>query len=223
MEYLRTHIRKHGIYVYGRVIGVALLLLSLILAISVASVSLFGTIINLSIIMLFIAILVIFSFLIIITNLLYAHSSLSSLMNPNEKIAHIKHVKAWIFVILLSILLFTLPVYLLKAPLQALSAIFMFGGFLILLYLSIGGVFKYYFNEIGFGGIALWVIFAINSFYSTAVPISIIYFVTLVSAILISGIVGIALIFHSSQEVVNAYAELARKMESKGQSTRKKR
>ena len=62
MEYLRTHIRKHGIYVYGRVIGVALLLLSLILAISISSISLFGTIINLSIIMLFIAILVIFSF-----------------------------------------------------------------------------------------------------------------------------------------------------------------
>ncbi|MCL4380674.1 MAG: hypothetical protein M1331_03630 [Candidatus Marsarchaeota archaeon] len=223
MDYLRTHIKKHGIYVYGRVIGIALLLLSLILAISIASTSLFGTIVSMPIIMLFIAILAIFSFLIIATNLLYAHISLSNLMNSNEKTTHVKHVKTWIFVILLSILLFTLPVYVLKAPLQALSAMFMFGGFLILLYLSVGGVFKHYFNEVGFGGLALWIIFAINSFYSASVPTVLVYFVTLVSAILISGIVGIALIFHSSQEVVNAYTDLVRKIESKTPSPKRKK
>ncbi len=216
MEYVRSHIKKHAIYIYGRTIGISLLLFSLLIAIVMTSVALLGIVsLNVNSVFLLVSLLFAFSIIIIMVNVINAHISVAKLMNEKEHMVHSKNVGFWSIILFLSVIVLLLPLSVLRLQQQIITLLFSFGGILLVLYLSIGGMFKHYFHELGFGAIGLWIIFAINTFYLVSVPYNLEYFVTIISLLLIFGITGIAIIFNSSQSLVKDYIDLTKKLEEK--------
>ena len=219
MEYVRNHIKKHAVYIYGRAIGVSLLLFSLLVAVILATGSNnIVTFSSIGSILFLISMLIGISILIILINVINSHISVTKLMNDKEHAVHSKNVGLWSIIWILGVIVLLLPLWVLNRPEQVTILLFSFGAILLLLYLSIGGMFKHYFHEIGFGALALLIIFAINSFYVLTVPYILEYFVTIISLIIIFGISGIAIIFNSSQALVKDYIDLSKKLESKNKS-----
>ena len=214
MDYVRSHIKKHTVYLYGRTIGISLLLFALFIAITVTALS-FLNFANLVSTYLLLAVLFLFSSLIVILNIINIHATTAKLMNPKEHAIHSKNTIIWSVVLFLSVIVLLSPLLILRTSFKVVVLLFSLGGILLIIYLTIGGIFKQYFHELGLAGVALWIIFAVNSFYLTAVPILLEYFVTVITLILIFGITGVAIIFNSSQALAEDYIEIAQKTEAK--------
>ncbi len=218
MDYVRDHIKKYSIYIYGRTIGIALLLFALLFTIVVVSITLIGIPnLNINSVFLITGLLFGFSILIIIINVINAHHSIIKLMNKKEHMIHSKNVGIWYVILIITVIILLLPLSILNTHQRIITLLFSLGGILLILYLSIGGIFKHYFHELIFAGAALWIIFGISAFYSNSVPYVLEYFITLTSLLIIFGISGIAIIFNSSQSLIKDYISLTKKSEVKNQ------
>jgi uncharacterized membrane protein HdeD (DUF308 family) len=228
MDYVRDDIKRYWGIAYRRSLGVALIALSIILAVGIAFTALQSTVVvsNYYDYFVFWILIAIIGVITLLSSFYHSHVSSVKLMNETEHSTHSRHMGIWMISIVLGVIVFIVPLLFVSASIEALYILFSLGGIFWILYGTVRAIFKHSYEELAIGASAFWIMFAFGLYQlSMAVPLNLmantlftIYFAAM-SITVIAGFVGLALIINSSRE---AMGEFTSRMKPSATSTSKK-
>ncbi len=225
MDYAREHIKRYWIFSYRRAIGISMVTFAMALAVGMVFTALISTLPNANPIVEFAfwMLLILITSLTLIFSFMNAHASSIKFMDQMEHMKHSKYVGIWLTSIVLGALIFLFPLFFVTNAIEPLIFLFSFGGILLVMYLSVGLIFKHTYNELAFGAVALWIIFIVSIIATTEgaatlnVPLSaylsVNLFISISSLIVVFAFIGLMLLFNSTKEFVTDFEKLALSIE----------
>lgn len=216
--------------IYKRALGVSLTTFAIALAIGLAFSVMLGSFTgtNYAAQLLFWTVLIIAVVAVLIANFISAHTSTIRFMNEVETSKHFKYVGAWLVILVLGMIIFTLPLVFFNSSFEPIVLLFSFGGVFWVLYLSAILLFKQPYHEVAIGAIAMWVMFLVgitgmlnsNAGTNTA---NFALFTSMISLILISGVTGVVLLFNSGSYLSSEFERYHSKGSTKSVTKNKRR
>ncbi len=213
MKYAREHIKRYWVFEYRRALGVSLITFAIALAVGIvftvlmSNMALPNPIDN----MMFWALLVIFTSLVLVSSFANAHILSVKYMNIEEHIQHTKYVGGWLTILVLGAIAFMLPIIFFNNIYEPIMLTFGFGGIFWVLYLSVRFLFKYSYYEIAIGGTALWAVALLSALSvmatnaSSAAASSFTLFISIISLIIVTGFIGMSLMVNASNEFAHEF------------------
>jgi len=224
VDYVREHIKRYWGISYRRTLGIALITLSVALAIGLTFTILTGALAltNYYSYIFFWIILVIMIMFIFLSNFISSHVSTVKYMNEEEHESHSKYMAAWMISLVVGIIAFMIPLLLAKSYYEPMLLLFSFGGAFMVIYVTVVSIFKHRYEELAIGGVAFWIMFIIgitelssNSQLNTLTKMSFSLYFAAMCITIITGFVGLALIFNSSKESMHEFVSSMEKISGK--------
>lgn len=233
MDYARAHVKRYWGMAYRRMLGIAFITVSVSLAIGLTFTALTGNlaVTNVASYIVFWAILALGTLVILLTNFFHAHVSSVGYMNELEHRSHSKHMGLWMIVIVVGIVAFLSPVFLVNLYIEPVYLVFTVGGIFWMLYLSVNLIFKHSYGELAIGGAALWIMFFLgileisgSAFSNSTIAYFSTYFAAMVITVVV-GFTGLALIYNYSNESMREFRNVIEKLEreSRGGAPQRRR
>jgi hypothetical protein len=229
VHYARPHVKRYWVFAFRRAIGASMIMFGIALAIGLAFTSVFsGQITNsLTANLVFWSVLMLITVLVLLASLLSAHKSSIRFLNEEEHIAHSKYFGIWLISLVVGAVAFTLPILFFNSQIGPLILLFSFGGVYWVVYISIGLLFRHLYHELAIGGLASWIMFVIGVLGASSVSsATTIYslFISSTSLIIISSVIGLAMMYNSSKEFESEFAQSVGSNEKKqGKKAKRKR
>ncbi len=222
MDYARKHIKKYWGMAYRRTLGIALITISIVLALGLTFTVLRGAlaISNYTDYLVFGLVLAVIGIVTFLSSFMHSHVSTVKYMNEEEHRSHSKYMAVWMISIVVGIVAFLIPLFFVRSYIEPVALLFSFGGFFWVLYATVVLIFKHSYGELAIGGTAFWAmfifgIFTLNS--NTQLPMTALsnfalYFAAM-SITVISGFVGLALIINASRESLREFTSTVTEMQ----------
>lgn len=219
MKYARKNLQKYHDFAYGRAIGASMVTFAIALAVGMLFTLFFSTYAGYNFLAYigFWALLMVFTIVILILSFASAHRYSIKHMTKKERKDHSSHLGIWILALVVGGLVFTLPAFyflpgtLVNSAFMPFLFLFSFGGILWVLYLASASIFESFYHEIAFGGVILWVIFALGIFDFGSIfsgyamlNTNVVLALSAISLVLVFGFVGLMLLINSSRKLMAA-------------------
>lgn len=221
MDYVREHIKRYWGITYRRTLGISLVTFSVAIAICLTFTVLTEKLAVTSYLsyLIFWFILLLAAALIFVSNFFTSHVSSVKLMREDEHKAHSTHMARWMIVIVVGAIAFFLPLLFANIYMEPIMMLFTLGGVFLVLYGSIAIIFKHKYGELAIGGIAFWFMFVFGLYALSNAQLGAsgksnfsLYLATM-SITIITGFVGLALIFNSSTESMHEFLRNLQRIE----------
>jgi hypothetical protein len=218
MDYVRDHIKRYWGIAYRRTLGIALIALSVTLAMGISFSALRGslTVSSSPAFIYFWILLAIIAIVTIVSSFFRSHVLSVRIMSDAEHKSHSKYMGLWMISGVLGVVAFLLPLLFVKSDIEPIFVLFTIGGVFGIIYITVRSIFKHHYNELAIGAIAFWAMFAfgyyqfVNASQSAYAANSnfAVYFAAMTITV-ISGFVGLALIINSSREALAEFGNMA--------------
>jgi hypothetical protein len=213
MDYVREHIKRYWGMTYRRTLGVSLATFSVVIAIGLSFTVLTQSLAVTNYLNYFIfwMILILAAVLVFLANFFSSHTSSVKYMYEEEHRAHSKQMGTWMVLMAVGIIAFFMPLLFVSSYMEPVMLLFTLGGTLLVVYGSIAILFKHKYKELAIGWIAFWVMFLFANMELSNAGISLAsksYFsvyVATMSITIITGFVGLALLFNSANESMREF------------------
>ncbi len=213
MDYVREHIKRYWGMTYRRTLGVSLVTFSVVIAIGLSFTILTQSlaVTNYLSYLIFWMILILAAVLVFLANFFGSHTSSVMYMREEEHKAHSRQMGAWMIFMVVGIIAFFTPLLFVGSYMEPVMLLFTLGGAFLVLYGSITILFKHSYKELAIGGLAFWVMFLFanmelnNAAISMASKSYFSLYVAVMSITIITGFVGLALIFNSANEAMREF------------------
>ncbi|MCL4362864.1 hypothetical protein M1439_00245 [Candidatus Marsarchaeota archaeon] len=221
MDYARDHIKRYWIFSYRRALGISMVTFAMALAVGMVFTSLISAspYANPVVEFAFWMLLILITSLTLVFSFMNAHASSIKFMTREEHMTHSKYTGIWLASIVLGALIFIFPIFFVTNAIEPLIFLFSFGGILLVMYLSVGLIFKHTYTELAFGAAALWIIFIVSIVATTEgaatlnVPtsayLSVNLFISISSLIVVFAFIGLMMLFNSTKEFVTDFEKFA--------------
>jgi hypothetical protein len=221
MDYVREHIKRYWGMTYRRTLGVSLVTFSVAMGIGLTFTILTHSlaVTNYLNYLIFWVILMLAVLLVALSNLFASHTSSVRYMHDLEHSTHSKYMAIWMISLVIGTTLFFLPLLFSNAYTEPVMLLFALGGVFLVLYGTISIIFKHRYGELAIGGVAFWIMFAFsmlelgNSQLNIATRSSLSLYVAAMSITIITGFVGLAMLFNSTKEATREFVNVVERIE----------
>ena len=156
-------------------------------------------------------ILMLAAVLVFLANFFGSHTSSVKYMHDVEHRAHSRQMGIWMILMAVGIIAFFMPLLFTSSYMEPVMLLFTLGGTLLVVYGSIAILFKHSYKELVIGCLAFWIMFLFadvelgNAAISLASKSYFSVYVSAMSIVIITGFVGLALLFNSANESMREF------------------
>ncbi len=218
MDYVREHIRKYWGIKYRHTLGIAFASFAIAMAIGISFTLLTSRLATTDYLgyLVFWGLLIAMTAVIFIMNFSAAHTGSVEYMNESEHRQHSKRMGLWLLSIVLGVVAFALPLVFISSFVEPLMLLFSLGCLVWILYFSTFLLFRHSFGELAIGAAAFWIMFSFglyvmgNAAFGAASLALFSIYLSSMTMVIVSGVVGLALIINSSRD---SFAEFSKTIE----------
>jgi archaellum component FlaF (FlaF/FlaG flagellin family) len=227
MAPLREHVKRYWSMSYKRTLGISLITSSMVLVIGLVFNILTQNAINAHYLtfLIYWVILILIALFVSLSYFFNSHVSSVKLMDDEEYKVNSKRMGLWMICIVTGVIVFLSPIFFLPDYTEPIVVLFAFGGIFLVLYASVRIIFKNSYKELIIGTAACWFMVAfyiiqVSNLQQSAQSLASynLYF-GVMSIMIISSLVGLAMLFNSANESNIEFMKMVKQLERNEQIT----